>query len=163
MPIRSYNVLFLCTGNTARSQMAEALLNHYGNGRFKAFSAGSKPCDEVHPNTLRVIDMHGVSIAGLRPKLIDEFEGKQHPPMDIAISLCDQAERDECPVWTRTPVKGHWHIADPVAYAKGDPENIAPFLEAFIRLEMRVKSLVALPMVGMSDESRSRAIDALAV
>ena len=162
MPNRSVNVLFLCTGNTARSQMAEALLNYHGKGRFKAFSAGSKPCDEVHPSTLRVLKMYGVPTNGLRPKLVSEFEGDTHPPMDAVIALCDTTD-DACPVWQRTPVKGHWHIADPVAYAKGDPENIEPFLEAFLRLEMRVKSLVAMPMIGMSDDSKSKAIDALAV
>lgn len=139
-----FNVLFICTGNSARSIMAEALLNNASNGRFKAFSAGSKPRGEVHPLTLEVLAGAGLSTEGLYSKSWDEFSGPDAPQMDLIITVCDSAKGEVCPVWPGHPVTAHWGIEDPAA--NGNLDNKRPFHEALRYLENRIRLFTELPM-----------------
>ncbi len=141
------NILFLCTGNSARSILAEALLNRDGAGRFRAFSAGSAPKGEVHPTALSVLDEFGVPTAGLRSKSWDEFAGAEAPPMDIVITVCGNAAGETCPYWPGAPVTAHWGIDDPAAI-EGAGQRPA-FLRAFARMQARIAMLLALPIDGL--------------
>lgn len=136
------NILVLCTGNSCRSVMAEGLLNHYGKGRFKAFSAGSHPSGFVHPLSLATLTANGISAEGFRSKSWDEFVGQ---PLDIVITVCDNAAGEVCPLFIGAPVKAHWGVPDP-AHFKGTAAEIgAEFQRVFEQLAARVKALVALP------------------
>jgi arsenate reductase len=140
----TYNVLFLCTGNSARSLMGEAILNHCGHGRFRAFSAGTRPAGTVHPMTLKVLADGGLPTAGLRSKSWDEFAKAGAPEMDFVITVCDDAAGEECPVWPGQPVTAHWGIADPAA-AQGSEHHIEhAFRDAFLTMERRINLLVCL-------------------
>ncbi len=146
---RTYNVLFLCTGNSARSIMAEALLNEYGAGRFRGFSAGSHPKGEVHPLTRDVLRSFGISTEGLRSKSWDEFARPESPELALVITVCDQAAGELCPIWPGKPLTAHWSIADPVAASgdKGLAKNA--FRKAFRELEKRIRLLVALDVESL--------------
>lgn len=139
---RVFNVLFLCTGNSARSILAEALLNREGAGRFRAFSAGSFPKNEVHPMALEILGEQGLPIEGLRSKSWDEFAGPDAPPIDLIFTVCDNAAGEVCPIWPGKPVTAHWGIEDPAAVA-GEEQSEA-FLTAFRRLRSRIGQLLAL-------------------
>lgn len=141
---RTFNVLVLCTGNSARSILAEALINHHGAGRFRAHSAGSRPVGRVNPLALRVLEEHGVPAAGARSKSWDEFSGAGAPPMDLVITVCDNAAGETCPLWPGTPVRAHWGLPDPAAAAGDDAQRLQAFREAYRRIEARVKRLVAM-------------------
>lgn len=142
-------VLFLCTGNSARSILAESLLGRLGRGRFRALSAGSRPAGAVNPHALALLRERGLPVEGLRSKSWDEFAGLRAPAIDIVVTVCDSAAREACPVWTGSPVRGHWGIADPAA-AAGSPEDIrAAFATALDRLERRMRALLALPVETM--------------
>ena len=119
-----YNVLFLCTGNSARSIMAEAILNHKAKGRFNAYSAGSQPAGAVREGALKQLELAGISTGGLRSKSWDEFEAPDAPVMDFVFTVCDNAAKEACPFWPGHPMTAHWGVADP-AEAKGTPEEIA--------------------------------------
>lgn len=136
MPL-SYNVLFLCTGNSARSIMAEALLNHLGNGRFRTFSAGSHPTGTVNPLALSTIFKQDIPAAGLRSNSWDEFAGPDAPHMDFVITVCDNAAGEVCPAWPGQPMTAHWGVFDP-AHVAGDEAGLA-FFRAFVILERRLK------------------------
>ena len=143
------SVLFLCTGNSARSILAEALLNHNGEGRFRAFSAGSQPKGEPHPMALDVLGSHGFSTEGLRSKSWHEFAGAGAAPIDLIITVCDNAAGESCPVWPGRPVTAHWGIEDPAA-VEGERQREA-FERALRYLQQRISLLVSLPVRGIDD------------
>jgi arsenate reductase len=143
---KTYNVLFLCTGNSARSVLAEVLLNHWGKGRFKAYSAGSHPKGQVHPMTLGELRSRGLSVAGLRSKAWDEFAKPEAPVMDFVFTVCDQAAGEVCPIWPGNPVTAHWGVPDPAAAEGDERERAVAFRNAAHRLEARIKLFTALPM-----------------
>jgi arsenate reductase len=137
------NVLFLCTGNSARSILAEALLNHLGEGRFRAFSAGSRPKGEPHPMALDVLRSHGLPAEGFRSKSWQEFAGPNAPAVDLVITVCDDAAGESCPVWPGRPITAHWGIEDPAA-VEGEGQRQA-FERALLYLRNRIDLLLALP------------------
>ncbi len=139
-------VLFLCTGNSARSIIAEALLNREGAGRFRAFSAGSFPKGAVHPMALEVLREHGLPTDGLRSKSWDEFAGPDAPQIDFVITVCDNAAGEVCPIWPGRPMTAHWGIEDPAAVE--GPGQLQAFATALRRLESRIASFLALPIEG---------------
>jgi arsenate reductase len=140
-----YNVLFLCTGNSARSILSEAILNHKSRGQFRAYSAGSHPSGRVRPEALQELQENGISIEGLRSKSWDEFAVPGAPHMHFVFTVCDSASRETCPVWPGKPMTAHWGIPDPAA-VKGSPEEIArAFREAFVVLERRIHLFLSLP------------------
>jgi protein-tyrosine-phosphatase len=146
MPGPERTVLFLCTGNSARSIMAEALLNHLGRGRFLAFSAGSHPKGSVHPQALAQLRREGLPVKGLRSKSWEEFAGAGAPRLDIVITVCDRAAAEECPYWPGAPVTAHWGIDDPAAVEGAPEEQARAFKRAYRELERRVRRLVELPI-----------------
>jgi protein-tyrosine-phosphatase len=143
---KNYNVLFLCTGNSARSIMAEVLLHHWGKGRFRAFSAGSHPTGRVHPFTLDLLRHLRFPTAGLRSKSWGEFAAPGAPVMDFVFTVCDQAAGEVCPVWPGQPITAHWGFPDPAAFEGSEAERRAVFAEVFRQIENRIKVFVALPL-----------------
>lgn len=137
-----HNVLFLCTGNSARSILAEALLNRDGDGRFRAFSAGSQPKGEPHPMALKVLKEKGFDTTGLRSKSWTEFSGPNAPQMDLIITVCDNAAGESCPVWPGKPIGAHWGIEDPAAVEGGQQREA--FETALRYLKNRISLLLAL-------------------
>jgi arsenate reductase len=149
MTAEHYNVLFLCTGNSARSIFGEVLINHWGRGRFHGFSAGSHPAGQVNPLTLALLEEVHQPTAGLRSKSWDEFAQLDAPPMDFVFTVCDQAAAEICPVWPGQPMTAHWGVADPAA-AEGDRDaRMRAFRRAYRELEHRVKLFVSLPIAGL--------------
>jgi len=136
-PVR--NVLFLCTGNSARSILAEAILDHWSKGAFKGYSAGSFPKGAVHPMALQVLGQLGLPTAGLRSKSWDEFAAPGAPEMDFIFTVCDQAAGEVCPIWPGHPVTAHWGLPDPAAVTESPAEQAAAFREAFRVLETRIR------------------------
>ena len=146
---KHYNVLFLCTGNSARSIMAEAILNHRGKGAFTAYSAGSHPTGMPRPEALRQIESAGMATAGLRSKSWDEFSGPGAPHLDFVFTVCDNAASEVCPYWPGQPMTAHWGIPDPAA-VKGTPEEIArAFNDAFVILDRRIGLFLSLPFATL--------------
>jgi arsenate reductase (thioredoxin) len=143
---KRYNVLFLCTGNSARSILAEVLLEHWGRGRFCGFSAGSFPRGTVHPLALDLLERLQLPTTGLRSKSWDEFARSGAPVMDFVFTVCDQAAGEVCPVWPGNPVTAHWGVPDPAAVEGTEDERKRAFREAHRRLEARIKLFVALPI-----------------
>lgn len=161
MTQQTYNVLFLCTGNSARSILGEVLLNKYGEGRFKAYSAGSFPKGQVHPMALSVLDGLGFSTEGLRSKSWDEFTGPDAPIFDFIFTVCDNAAGETCPIWPGHPMTAHWGLEDPAAI-EGEDQRQA-FLTALRYLRNRLTLFLALPIESidrMALESRLRQIGA---
>lgn len=138
-------ILVLCTGNSARSILAEALINATANGRLRAVSAGSQPRGEVHPAALALLREKGLSTTGLRSKSWDEFAGSQAVAIDIVITVCDSAAKESCPIWPGHPLTAHWGIPDPAAIQGDDAATRAPFEVAYERLQRRIDALLALP------------------
>lgn len=154
-----YHVLFLCTGNSARSIMAEAILNHKGKGRFVAHSAGSHPSGQPRPEALQQIASAGMSTAGLRSKSWDEFAAPGAPKLDFIFTVCDNAANEQCPYWPGQPVSAHWGIPDPAA-VQGSPEEIArAFQDAFVVLDRRIGLFLALPLGGLEQLQLKQEID----
>ena len=145
MSDKTYNVLFLCTGNSARSVLAETILNHTGKGRFKAYSAGSHPNGRVNPYALKYLQQQGLPTEGLRSKSWDEFGGTDALHFDFIITVCDNAAGEVCPVWPGKPTSGHWGIEDPAAVEGTDAEKLAAFSVAFALLSRRISLLINLP------------------
>jgi arsenate reductase len=152
------NVLFLCTGNSARSIMAEELLDRLGGGNFKGYSAGSHPTGRVNPYALRLLAQRGLPTDGLRSKGWDEFALPGAPVMDFVFTVCDQAAGELCPAWPGQPVTAHWGVPDPAA-ATGDDAAIAlAFVEAMRMLERRISVFVALPLSALDRIALTRAV-----
>lgn len=156
-----YNVLFLCTGNSARSIMAEAILNHKGAGRFRAHSAGSHPSGQPRPEALRQIEAARMPTTGLRSKSWDEFAEPGAPKLDFVFTVCDNAAREACPYWPGQPMTAHWGIPDPAA-VKGTPEEIArAFHDAFVILDRRIGLFLSLPLGTLDQLAIKHEIDAI--
>lgn len=141
------NVLFLCTGNSARSILAEAILAEEGAGRFKSFSAGSFPKGEVHPHALRQLAASGLPVEGYRSKSWDEFAAPGAPAIDFIFTVCDQAAGETCPIWPGRPMTAHWGIPDPAAAPPEQQEHA--FAEAYLALQKRIRLFLALPLESM--------------
>ncbi len=154
-----YNVLFLCTGNSARSILAEVLLEHWGKGRFRAYSAGSFPKRAVHPMALDLLDRLRLPTMGLRSKSWDEFARPDAPVMDFVFTVCDQAAGEICPVWPGHPVTAHWGVPDPAAAGGSDTERQRAFRDALYTLENRIKLFVALPIDKLERLALKRRVD----
>ena len=155
---RIYNVLFLCTGNSARSIMAEAIMNCEHGDKFRAFSAGSHPAGAVHPHTLQLLQNLGFDTAPLRSKSWDEFTSPGAPTLDFILTVCDNAAGEVCPVWPGQPMTAHWGIPDPAA-AIGTPAEIAlAFKEAFRKLRQRIRAIAALPIGSLDRMSLGRSL-----
>jgi arsenate reductase (thioredoxin) len=141
-----YNVLFLCTGNSARSIMAECLMEHWGKGRFQAYSAGSHPTGKVNPLAIEMLAKARLRTDGLRSKAWDEFAAPGAPNLDFVFTVCDQAAGEICPVWPGKPITAHWGIPDPAAVIGSDEQRQRAFREAFRVLENRIKLFASLPV-----------------
>jgi arsenate reductase len=139
------NVLFLCTHNSARSVLAECLLNHLGQGRFRAFSAGSQPGGRVNPFALQALSEQGIATTGVRSKSWDEFATTGAPKMDLIITVCDSAANEICPVWPGHPATAHWGYADPSATTGSDAAKLVAFRDTLALMRRRIEILVALP------------------
>jgi arsenate reductase len=154
-----YNVLFLCTGNSARSILAEAILNHKGRPNFAAYSAGSHPAGAVRPEALRQLELARLPTKGLRSKNWDEFALPAAPKMDFVFTVCDNAAREVCPVWPGQPMTAHWGVPDPAAVAGPADQVERAFREAFRILERRISLLLCLPMEKLDKLAIQREID----
>ena len=156
-----YNVLFLCTGNSARSIMAEAILNYKGKGRFRGYSAGSHPTRQPRPEALKQIESARMPTSGLRSKSWDEFAAPGAPKLDFVFTVCDNAAKEQCPYWPGQPMTAHWGIPDPAAI-KGTPEEIArAFRDAFVVLDRRIGLFLSLPMGTLDQLAIKREIDSI--
>lgn len=149
MTDRTYNVLFLCTGNSARSILAEAILNREGADHFRAFSAGSYPKGEVHPAAINLLSELSYPTEGLRSKSWDEFAAENAPPLDFIFTVCDNAAGEVCPIWPGKPVTAHWGIEDPAA-VEGDGQRAA-FENAYQALQRRIRLFLALPLDSIDE------------
>jgi len=145
---RAFNVLFLCTGNSARSILAEAILTHKGKGRFRGFSAGSHPAGKVNPAAIELLESLQMSTAGLRSKPWDEFAAPGAPKLDFVITVCDNAAGEVCPVWPGQPMMAHWGVADP-AHVEGEAARAKAFKEAFRVLARRIELFMSLPISSL--------------
>ncbi|OFZ87090.1 MAG: hypothetical protein A2V78_14410 [Betaproteobacteria bacterium RBG_16_64_18] len=146
---RLFNVLFLCTGNSARSILAEAMLNHLGQGRFRAFSAGSHPKGEVHPFALELLQKNRLPVAEMRSKSWDEFARPDAPQLDFVFTVCDNAAGETCPLWPGQPMTAHWGIEDPAAVEGSDEEKCRAFFQAYMQLNRRIAQFVSLPIAKL--------------
>jgi arsenate reductase len=156
-----YNVLFLCTGNSARSIMAEAILNAKGKGIFTAYSAGSHPSGQPRPEALRQIESAGMSVEGLRSKSWDEFAVADAPKMDFVFTVCDNAANEACPYWPGQPMTAHWGIADPAA-VQGTQEEIGrAYRDAFVMLDRRIGLFLSLPLDTLDQLAIKREIQSI--
>ena len=149
MPDKTYNVLFLCTGNSARSILAEALLQREGAGKFKAYSAGSQPKGEVHPYALDLLKQLNHSTNGLRSKSWDEFVVANAPKLDFVFTVCDNAAAEVCPVWPGQPMTAHWGLPDPAAVEGTEAEKRLAFADTYRMMKNRISIFVNLPMVSL--------------
>ncbi|HET9446408.1 MAG TPA: arsenate reductase ArsC [Steroidobacteraceae bacterium] len=141
-----YNVLFLCTGNSARSILAEALINHWGRGRFVGYSAGSAPKGKVHPIAIELLRHMNMPTEGMRSKSWNEFAKADAPRLDFVFTVCDNAAAEACPVWPGQPLSAHWGVADPAAVEGSETEQWLAFRQAFRELESRIKLFTSLPI-----------------
>jgi protein-tyrosine-phosphatase len=158
---RLYNVLFLCTGNSARSIMAEAVLNRLGKGKFQAFSAGSHPTGEVNPFTLALLRQNNYPTAFLRSKSWDEFAAPGAPELDFVFTVCDKAGGEVCPVWPGQPMTAHWGFPDPVAFQGSDAEKATVFADVFRQINTRLSIFVSLPIESLDRLALKRRLDEL--
>ena len=156
-----YNVLFLCTGNSARSIMAEALLRHRGGERFRGFSAGTHPKGAVHPLALEVLRRNRVPADNLRSKSLDEFTLPDAPPIDFVFTVCDQAAGEVCPIWPGQPMTAHWGIHDPAQVEGSDQEREHAFSRTFRELDERLKIFTSLRFEALDRVSLQQQLDAI--
>jgi arsenate reductase len=154
-----YNVLFLCTGNSARSIMAERLIERIGNGKFRGFSAGSHPKGQVHKMALTVLEHAGIHTDHLRSKNWEEFAVPGAPMMDFVFTVCDDAAGEVCPVWPGQPMTAHWGIPDPAAQTGSEIERMNAFREAFHRLQNRIELFASLPIASLDKMTLQRRLD----
>jgi arsenate reductase (thioredoxin) len=159
MNAQPYAVLFLCTGNSARSILAEVLLNHWGKGRFKGFSAGSLPKGKVNPIAIELLESMNLPTQGLRSKSWDEFAAPAAPSLDFVFTVCDNAANEVCPVWPGQPMTAHWGVPDPAAVEGPEHERVAAFREAFKMLERRIRLFTSLPVKGLSRMTLKQKVD----
>ena len=156
-----YNVLFLCTGNSARSIMAEAIMNYRGNPRFTAYSAGSHPTGQVRPEALRELQAAHLPVAGLRSKSWDEFAAPGAPQMDFVFTVCDNAAGEVCPYWPGQPMTAHWGVPDPAAVEGSDTDKWLAFRDAFRMLDNRIKIFTSLPLGSFDRMKLKERLDAI--
>jgi protein-tyrosine-phosphatase len=156
-----FNVLFLCTGNSARSIMAELILNRAGQGRFRASSAGSQPKGQVHPYALDLLRRMNFDVSGLRSKSWSEFAKPDAPKLDFVFTVCDNAAAETCPVWPGQPMTAHWGVPDPAAATGNEAEVRLAFADAFRMLSNRINIFVALPLRSLDQLSLQRQLDAI--
>ncbi len=162
MTHRPYNVLFLCTGNSARSIMAEAILQRFGAGKFNAYSAGSHPKGEVNPHAIALLKRFNFKTDGFRSKSWDEFAQPGAPPLDFVFTVCDNAAGEVCPIWPGQPMTAHWGVPDPAAVIDGSPAEIgAAFSDAYGRLQNRITIFVNLPIEGLDRLSLQKRLDSI--
>lgn len=159
MSERMFNVLFLCTGNTARSVLAEAILRKDGAGKFNAFSAGSHPKGVVNPFALKTLVAHGYPIEGLRSKSWDELAGPHAPQMDFVITVCDNAAGETCPLWPGQPMTAHWGIEDPAAVEGADIDKERAFNQAFRYMRNRITPFISLPLASLDRLALGKRLD----
>jgi protein-tyrosine-phosphatase len=158
---RVFNVLFICTGNSARSIMAEAVLNRAGQGRFRAFSAGSQPKRQVHPYVIDLLRRLNYDLSGVRSKSWLEFSGPNAPKLDFAFTLCDTAAAETCPVWPGQPMTAHWGLPDPAAATGAEAEIRFAFADAMRMLTNRINIFVSLPMKSLDQLTLQKQLDAI--
>jgi arsenate reductase (thioredoxin) len=156
-----FNVLFLCTGNSARSIMAEVLLNRAGQGKFRAFSAGSQPKGQVHPHALDLLRRMNFDVSGLRSKSWSEFAKPEGPKLDFVFTVCDNAAAETCPVWPGQPMTAHWGVPDPAAATGNEAEVRLAFADAFRVLSNRINIFVSLPLRSLDQLSLQRQLNAI--
>ncbi|HEX2789164.1 MAG TPA: arsenate reductase ArsC [Steroidobacteraceae bacterium] len=161
MADRSYNVLFLCTGNSARSILAESLLNHWGQGRFRGYSAGSFPKGQVHPISIALLKQLNLPADGLRSKSWDEFAAPGAPPLDFIFTVCDNAAGEVCPVWPGQPMTAHWGVGDPAGVEGSDARKWVAFRQTLMALENRIKLFINLPVAALDKMTLQRRIEAI--
>jgi arsenate reductase len=161
MSNRRFNVLFLCTGNSARSILAESILRKDGAGRFRSFSAGSMPKGAVHPLALRTLDSMDYPAGGMRSKSWLEFAAPDAPVMDFVFTVCDNAAGESCPIWPGQPMTAHWGLPDPAAVEGSDEQKLRAFAEAFRYLSNRIHLFTNLPMEKLSNLSLQKKLDAI--
>jgi protein-tyrosine-phosphatase/N-acetylglutamate synthase-like GNAT family acetyltransferase len=161
MTDRPYNVLFLCTGNSARSILAESLISHWGRGRFRGLSAGSHPRGAVHPIALELLGQMRLPTAGLRSKSWDEFAARGAPPLDFVFTVCDQAAGEVCPYWPGQPMTAHWGVPDPAAIEGSQTQKWLAFRIAFKALENRIKIFTSLPIASIDRLKLQQHLDAI--
>jgi len=157
----TFNVLFLCTGNSARSIMAEAILDRLGAGRFRAFSAGSSPTGQVNPNALALLKRQKYAVDGFRSKSWEEFSGPDAPKLDFVFTVCGNAAGEVCPIWPGQPMTAHWGVPDPAAAEGTDAEIALAFAEAYRMLHNRIEVFVNLPMPSLDRLSLQARLDAI--
>lgn len=156
-----YNVMFLCTGNSARSIMAEAIMNRKGSANFTAYSAGSHPTGAVHPKAIEQLETAGLSTANLRSKSWDEFSRPDSPPLNFVFTVCDKAAKELCPHWPGQPMTAHWGIPDPAA-VQGTPEEIdRAFTQVFSMLDRRISLFLCLPIATLDTFALQKEIDSI--
>jgi arsenate reductase (thioredoxin) len=156
-----FNVLFLCTGNSARSILAESLINHWGQGKLRGFNAGSHPKGTVHPIALELLQNMDLPTEGLRSKSWDEFAAPRAPPLDFVFTVCDNAAGEACPYWPGQPMTAHWGVPDPAAVEGTDVEKRIAFRAAFRALENRIRIFISLPFVILDQVKLKRCVDAI--
>ena len=161
MTDRTYNVLFLCTGNSARSVMAECALRRWGTGRFNSFSAGSHPKGEIHPLTRRLLQDFNFSTNDLRSKSWDEFAQPDSPVLDFVFTVCDQAASEMCPVWPGQPMSAHWGAPDPAAFVGTEDRTYQVFKRVYLELENRIKIFASLRLESLDMLGLQKSLDAI--
>ena len=158
MSAPTFHILFVCTGNSARSILAEGLMNHLGRGRFKAFSAGSHPAGDVHPLSLQTLARLQLPTEGYRSKRWDEFAGPEAPRLDFVFTVCDKAAGEPCPVWPGQPVTAHWGLPDPAATEGSEDRRQQAFQDAALALKRRIELMLALPLNTLDKMSLQQAV-----
>ena len=161
MSDRAFNVLFLCTGNSARSILAESIVNRLGAGRFKGFSAGSQPKGQVHPYAIDLLASLGFPATNMHSKSWEVFAGAGAPHMDFVFTVCDSAAGEACPVWPGQPMTAHWGVPDPAAVEGSEIEKRAAFRDAFTALENRIRLFMSLPFASLDRMALQQRLDAI--
>jgi len=162
MPDKTYSVLFICTGNSARSIIAETLLRDMGEGRFTVYSAGTTPYSELNPLAVEMLDQKGHDVTGLRAKNISEFQGPDAPALDFVFTVCDQAANEDCPPWEGQPISAHWGLPDPVKATGTDAQKMLAFQQTYGALRNRIAAFTALPLDALDAVSLQARLDDIA-